>query len=82
MNILLGVKTTRRIRLKAIVFVVMAMIFFLLAYKIYFKIKRKLRAMNIDGKKLDIIQIINECIVTRIPGSRTIDSKITSPSSK
>ena len=76
-------KTTRRIRLKAIVFVVMAMIFFLLAYKIYFKIKRKLRAMNIDGKKLDIIQIINECIViTLIPGSRTIDSKITSPSSK
>ena len=46
--------------MKTIVFVVMAIIFFVLAYKIYVKIKRKLRAMNIDGKELDIIQIINE----------------------
>ena len=63
MNILLGARTTRRMRLKTIVFVVMAIIFFVVAYKIYVKIKRKLRAMNIDGKEVDIIKIINEWLV-------------------
>ena len=68
-------------RLKTIVFVVMAIIFFVLAYKIYVKIKRKLRAMNIDGKELDIIQIINEWLAI-IPASCIINSTIISPSSR
>ena len=60
MNILIGERTKRKIRLKTTAFVAFAIIFTLAAYKTYIKVKRKLRAMDIDGKILVIILITNE----------------------
>ena len=46
--------------MKTTAFVAFAIVFALAAYKTYVKVKRKLRAMDIDGKILVIILITNE----------------------
>ena len=59
MNDSIGAKTKRKIKLKTTAFIVLSIAFSIFAYKTYMKIRRKIRAMDIDGKNI-IFLITNE----------------------
>ena len=46
-------------KLKAIVFVMLAIIVLISAHKMYLKVKRKLRAISADGKNHDLLKLLD-----------------------